>query len=191
MIHSMRLLTFTIHEPLPGTAFHEMAAAVGDDEAVRRYKAVVLSTLRQLKGLVETRIRIAAHPPDADEALRFWLLPRLAERWETDHGVFRTQGWEIDFGTPALDAVVWAEGDIRCPDLGARWVHAAMIGLERGLHGVAAFSADGELCFRAGHTDAELRKLPELALVRNDAEWQRALEGPLGATLRKAWEEEV
>lgn len=188
----MRLLAFTIQEPLPGKVLPVMSREVGDEEAARRYKAVVLTTLRQLQGLSETRIRLMADPGDADEAIRFWLLPRLADRWESGCGVFHTRGWEIDFGGDE-EFAVHARGDILCPNLGARWVHAAMIGLERESHRVAAHSMDGSECFHAGARTAcgvELRNLPPLPLVRTDDEWRQALAGPLGASLRKAWKEE-
>lgn len=190
----MRLITFTILEPLPGRVFPEMEEAVGAEEAARRYKAVVLTTLRQLHGLSETRIRLVADPGDADEAIRFWLLPRLADRWEADNGTFRTHGWEIDFGGGDGDFLIHARGDIRCPQLGARWVHAAMIGLERGVHQVVATTHDGSECFHArgqGGGSPDLKALPHLSLIRDDDEWKEALESPLGAALRKAWEAEV
>ena len=190
---AVRVLTFTVVEPLPGKVLPEMERSVGADEAVGRYKAVVLTTLRQLHGLSETRIRLVADPDDADEALRFWLLPRLADRWESDNGTFRTQGWEIDFGGGEEGFHIHARGDIRCPYLGARWVHAAMIGLERGGHQVIATAHDGSECFHArGRTEGnpDLKPLPKLSLIRNDDEWKEALESPLGAALRKAWKEE-
>jgi hypothetical protein len=191
---AVRVLTFTVVEPLPGKVLPEMAETVGADEAVRRYKAVVLTTLRQLHGLSETRIRLVADPGDADEALRFWLLPRLADRWESENGTFRTLGWEIDFGGGDEDFLIHARGDIRCPYLGARWVHAAMIGLERGCHHVIATAEDGSECFHARGRTAEnpdIKPLPKLSLIRNDDEWKEALESPLGAALRKAWNEET
>lgn len=189
----MRLLNLAIHEPLPGNVLPVMADAVGEEEAVRRYKAIVLTTLRQLRGLTHTRIRVVSHPEDADEALCFWLLPRLADRWQAEDGVFRAEGWEIDFGGGRIEAAVRATGNICCPYLGARWVHAAMLGLERGFHQVVSFSSDGTTCFQARGENAEMvetRTLPELALVRSDEEWTLAMEGPLGAALRKAREAE-
>lgn len=190
----MRLLVFTIHEPLPGKVLPVMTREIGAEEAVRRYKAVVLTTLRQLKGLENARIRLIPDPDDAEEALRFWLLPRLSDRWKADDGVFRSPGWEIDFGGSGDPFAIHASGDILCPYLGSRWVHTAMIGLERGTHQVAALAADGSRCFHAGaraSQNAHLRQLPPLALIRNDEEWKLALDGPLGAELRKTRTEQT
>jgi hypothetical protein len=116
--------------------FQEMIADHGAEEAARRYRAVALTTLRQLRGLSDTRLRISAEPDDAAEALRFWLLPRLALRWQMDGAVFRSEGWEIDFGDTGEEFPVHAWGDAMCPFLGARWLHAALLGLERGEHRV-------------------------------------------------------
>ena len=54
----MRLLTLKIQEPLPGRVFPEMAADHGPEEAARRYRAVAVTTLRQLRGLSEARLRL-------------------------------------------------------------------------------------------------------------------------------------
>jgi hypothetical protein len=191
----MRLLRIAIQEPLPQRALLPLMENLhGADEAARRYRAVVLTTLRQLRGLAETRIRLVAHPDDAGEALRFWLLPRLADRWQADDGVFITEGWEIDFGGEFPQARVEAEADVLCPHLGARWVHAAMIGLERGTHEVIGPAAGGGVCFRAAavmrHDEIETRFLPELPVIRDEPGWQAALESPLGPSLKRAWEEE-
>jgi glycosyltransferase A (GT-A) superfamily protein (DUF2064 family) len=189
----MRLLTLKIQEPLPGRVLPLMAEAHGNEEAARRYRAIVVTTLRQLRGLVETRLRIVAEPDDAGEALRFWLLPRLADRWQMEAGVFRNDGWEIDFGgeTEAFRIEAW--GEILCPFLGARWVHAAMLGLERGEHEVIGPASGGGEYFRARAAVAGTlleRPLPALPVIREHAHWLEALESPLGPALKKAWEEE-
>ena len=80
----MRLLTLKITEPLPGLVLPEMAADHGPEEAARRYRAIVVTTLRQLRGLANARLRLTVEPDDAHEAVRFWLLPRLAEKWRTE-----------------------------------------------------------------------------------------------------------
>lgn len=193
-IAPVRLLTLKIHEPLPGRVLPLMAEEHGSDEAARRYRAIVVTTLRQLRGLAETRLRIVAEPSDADEALRFWLLPRLAERWQMEDGVFRADGWEIDFEGNAAAFRIEASGEILCPFLGARWVHAAMLGLERGEHQVIGPAGGGGEYFRARAAVADVlpeRVLPELPVIREHGHWLEALGSPLGAALKKAWEEEA
>lgn len=192
----MRLLTLEIHEPLPGNVLPHVAEEFGAEEAARRYRAIVITTLRQLRGLVETRLRIVPRPVDADEALRFWLLPRLADRWQADGAVFRADGWEVDFGgaDPENHQVI-ARGEILCPFLGSRWVHTAMLGLERGTHRVIGPATSGGEYFHA-HSIAPIgpledRLLPELPVIRNSAQWDEALASPLGPALKKAWEEEA
>lgn len=191
----MRLLSLTLDEPLPGKVFPDMVPDCGADEAARRYRAVVLTTLRQMRGLDGTRLRIACRPSDAAEAIRFWLLPRLAERWQMEGVCFRSHGWDIDFGDDSFGFRVHAVGDVLCPFLGARWLHAAMLGLERGNHRVIARDPEGRLCFTAhgegAEANPEVRELPGLSLIRSSANWNEALAGPLGAALKKHWEEEA
>lgn len=190
----MRLLTLKIQEPLPGQVLPEMTADHGPEEAARRYRAVVLTTLRQLRGLTNARLRLVSDPEDAHEAIRFWLLPRLAERWQADSGIFRTEGWEIDFGAGTEDFQIQAIGDILCPFLGSRWVHTALLGLGRSTYQVIGPATDGGEYFRAdaAETPQDLlpRILPELTIIRTSDHWQEALDSPLGPALKRAWLEE-
>lgn len=191
MLRPVRLLTLEIHEPLPGRVLPEMAAACGPAEAARRYRAIAATTLRQLRGLAETRIRLAVAPADADEAVRFWLLPRLAGRWFADGGVFRADGWEIDFGGADSFAAM-ARGEILCPFLGARWVHTALLGHGRTVGEITGPATGGGRYFHAPAADPALppRVLPELEILGTDPQWRQALDGPLGPALKRAWEEE-
>jgi hypothetical protein len=169
-----------------------MAAACGPHEAARRYRAIAATTLRQLRGLGETRIRLAVAPADAGEAVRFWLLPRLAARWFADGGVFRADGWEIDFGSGGSFATA-ARGEILCPFLGARWVHAALVGHGRTVGEITGPATGGGRYFHAPAAGPALppRVLPELEILGTDPQWQQALDGPLGPALKRAWEEEA
>lgn len=190
----MRLLTFQIQEPIPGTVLPEMIADHGPDEAARRYRAIVVTTLRQLRGLAETRLRLHVAPEDGHEAVRFWLLPRLADSWNSHQSTFRSTGWEIDFGGDAQDFPIQATGAILCPFLGARWVHAAWIGLGRSTHRVIGPASGGGEYFRAhaaaSPVNLEPRILPELPVIQTHDHWLEALDSALGASLKRAWEEE-
>lgn len=190
----MRLLSLKILEPLPGLVLPEMAADHGPEEAARRYRAIAVTTLRQLRGLADARLRLKVTPEDAHEAIRFWLLPRLAERWSTNAGVFRTDGWEIDFGGSDDEFPVRATGEILCPFLGARWVHAGLLGLGHTVPHVVGPGTEGGEYFRAqaSHAPAEFppRILPELPIIQTSEHWAQAIESPLGPALKRAWEEE-
>lgn len=190
----MRLLTLKIREPLPGMVFPEMAADHGPEEAARRYRAVVITTLRQLRGLADSRLRLEVEPGDADEAVRFWILPRLADKWRADAGVFQSDGWEIDFGGNDGVFEIRAEGEILCPFLGSRWVHAALLGLGKTTHQVIGPASGGGEYFRArtpeAPADVEPRVLPELPVIRTHDHWQETLDSALGPALKRAWEEE-
>jgi len=191
----VRLLTLKIQEPLPGLVLPEMAADHGPDEAARRYRAIVVTTLRQLRGLADTRLRLAVEPDDAHEAIRFWLLPRLAERWQADGAVFKSAGWEIDFGGHDRPFTHHASGEILCPYLGARWVHTALLGLGRTTHQVIGPATHGGEYFRAHAPEAPAdlppRILPELPVIQSSDHWHQALDSALGPALKRAWEEEA
>lgn len=190
----MRLLTLHLQEPLPGLVLPEMAIAHGPQEAARRYRAIAVTTLRQLRGLADARLRLVVTPADAHEAIRFWLLPRLAGRWNSDDGVFRADGWEIDFGGGIDEFLIRATGEILCPFLGARWVHAGLLGLGRTAPHVVGPGVDGGEYFRAHAVDAPAnlvpRVLPELPIIQTSQHWAQALDSALGPALKRAWEEE-
>ena len=195
-IAAMRLLKLQIQEPVPGRVLPLMAREHGPDEAARRYRAIVVTMLRQLRGLAGTRLRILPDPEDAAEAIRFWLLPQLAGRWQVAGAVFQADGWEIDFGGEPTAWLVEASGDVLCPFLGARWAHTAMLGLERGTHRVRGPASNGGVYFHAhpaaaGSLDSlEERLLPELPVIRDPSQWDEALDSALGPALKRAWEEE-
>ncbi len=189
----MRLLTLKIDEPVPGRVLPEMAVAHGPEEAARRYRAIVVTTLRQLGGLQETRLRLQVTPEDGDEAVRFWILPKLADTWLNEGSVFRSHGWEIDFGGDTGEFPIRAKGEILCPNLGARWVHAALLGVGRTTHRVIGPAIGGGEYFLAhaddGFASSEPRILPPLQVIQTSDHWQEALDSPLGPALKKAWEE--
>ncbi len=191
----MHLLTLKIQEPLPGQVLPQMKNEFGPEEAARRYRAIVVTTLRQLRSLKETRLRLLITPEDGDDAVRFWLLPRLADSWNRDENVFRAPGWEIDFGGNADDFPIQAFGEILCPNLGARWVHTALLGLGRSAHQVIGPAIGGGEYFRAHASEKpenpEIRILPVLPIIQTNDHWQEALDSALGPALKRAWEEEA
>ncbi len=190
----MRLLTFNLQEPLPGNVLPEMAADHGSDEAARRYRAIVLTTLRQLRGLTEARLRLVPDLVDAEEAIRFWLLPRLSDTWQMSGSVFHADGWEIDFGGERESFTTHAVGNILCPFLGSRWVHTALLGVGHSTGRVIGPATGGGEYFRCdapgAPADLPPRVLPELPILRTSGHWRDALESALGPALKRAWKEE-
>ncbi len=191
----MRLLTLKIQEPVAGEVLLEMIADHGPEEAARRYRAIVVTTLRQLHGLADARLRLQVEPQEAHEAVRFWLLPRLAKKWQARDGVYHADGWDIDFGGNTHDFPIQATGEILCPNLGARWVHTALLGIGHSTHRVIGPATEGGEYFRAQSaalsTDLLPRILPELPIIRTSANWAMMMESILGPRLKKAWEEEA
>ena len=159
----MRLLLIFLKEPVQGQVKARLAADVGEDDATRYYKALVEILLRQLQGLNQTRIRFCYAPDDADDAIRFWILPLMKATRGTTEDVFlapstpttteKTQ--EIDFhaqGDGDLGARLnrafergFADGfqeiaviGTDCPECGSRWINGAFARLSASLdrHGV-------------------------------------------------------
>lgn len=243
----MRLLLVFLKEPTPGQVKTRLAADVGADDAARYHKALVEVLLRQLQGLNNCRIRFCYTPDDAEDAIRFWLLPEMratsgpsknlylapsshATRELTQEVDFRAQGHgdpgnrlERAFAQGFADgfseiAVIGTD----CPDCGARWINAAFARLASHPinHAVVGPGMDGDYYLLAlkspapqlfrhtpwslgaaleashpaahsgqNHITTEL--LPELPGVSRLRDWQRAMDSPLGAALKKALGEEI
>lgn len=164
----MRLLMVFLKEPIPGEVKTRLASTVGDEEAARRYKALVEVLLRQLQGLENCRIRFCYAPDDADDAIRFWLLPLMnASSGETENVYlaptalgekyrqeidFRPQG-NGDLGERMQRAFAEAFVDgyeqiaiigTDCPECGARWINAGFSRMAKDSnHGMIGPSTDG------------------------------------------------
>lgn len=188
----MRLLHLVIREPGPGV-LPKIAAEYGSREAVRRFQAIVVTTLRQLRGLEQTTIRIEPQPMDAEEALRFWLLPKLAGGWRRKGERFIADGWCIAFGDAGNAHTVAAEANVLCPMLSARWVHAALAGLDRGGRFCIGHDQRGQPYLTARASGdvpvTDVVNLPQLPSIETADDWNRALEGPLGPALFKEFEQ--
>lgn len=165
---AMRLLLIFLKEPIPGKVKTRLAADVGDEEAARYYKALVEVQLKQLQGLENCRIRFCYAPDDADDAIRFWLLPQMnGSRGETEDVYlaptalgekyrqeidFRPQG-DGDLGERMERAFAegFADGfeeiaviGTDCPDCGARWINAGFSRMAKeSRHGMIGPSTDG------------------------------------------------
>lgn len=238
----MRLLLIFLKEPIPGKVKTRLASTVGNEEAARRYKALVEVLLRQLQGLENCRIRFYYAPDDATDAIRFWLLPQLNASSSEKEDVylaptalgekyrqeidFRPQG-DGDLGDRMQRA--FAEGFVDgyeqiaiigtdCPDCGARWINTGFSKMAKdSSHGMIGPSTDGgyymlglktpcptlfeniawseESVLDATIAAAEaaglhLEQLPALTDIDHEEDWDKLLEGPLGAALKKALREE-
>ncbi|MBK1832191.1 glycosyltransferase [Verrucomicrobiaceae bacterium R5-34] len=239
----MRLLLVFLKEPLPGKVKTRLAQDVGHEEAARYYRALVEVLLKQLQGLEKCRIRFCYAPDDANDAIRFWLLPLMNGSSGEEEGVylsptalgekyrqeidFRPQG-EGDLGERMARAFDdgFADGyqhisiiGTDCPDCGARWINAGfsrMASPQR--DGIIGPSTDGgyyllglkspcpelfqnipwsqadvlaKTLVAAGDTNLTLEQLPPLTDIDHIDDWNRAMAGPLGASLKKALGEEL
>lgn len=132
-----RLLLLFLKEPLPGQVKTRIGATMGPENAARVYQALVHVLIRQLNGLEDCQLRFCYAPDDADEAIRFWILPHLLDhpelRFDPAHIDFQPQG-DGDLGDRLSRSFEngFAEGFAKiavigsdCIDISSRWVHAA------------------------------------------------------------------
>jgi rSAM/selenodomain-associated transferase 1 len=166
----MRLLLVFLKEPIPGQVKTRLAADVGDDDAARYYKALVEVLLRQLQGLNNCRIRFCYTPDDAEDAIRFWLLPEMRATSAPSKNLYLAPtshattelSQEIDFHAQRDGDLgdrlerAFAQGftdgfseiaviGTDCPDCGARWINAAFsrLAAHTSNHSVIGPSKDG------------------------------------------------
>ena len=183
-----RLLLLFLKEPLPGQVKTRLAAKVGDDLAVNIYKSMVRILLQQLSGLQDCHLRLCCAPDDAQDAIRFWLLPEIMDSSEmvlsTEHLDFWPQG-EGDLGArlTRATAAAFEEGYQKvavigsdCIEISSRWIHAALVQLNDRHEVVVGPTPDGGY-----HLLATSRHLPVLF---QDIPWSSS--ETLDATLARA-----
>lgn len=219
-----RLLLIFLDEPLPGQVLPQVEQTVGAKGTVRIYRAMTRVLLRQLSGLQDCRIRICFRPDDAQDAMKFWILPEII-----DHPDLRIDPASLDFVPQgpghrgqrlerAFEAA-FAEGfekvaAIRsdCMEVSSRWINAAFSQLNGRYHGAIGPTPDGHYHLlalrehlpalfrdipwesgevltttlaRAEEQGRAIYQLPPLTNLHTEADYRKALLGPLGPILRK------
>ncbi|MFP6856371.1 MAG: TIGR04282 family arsenosugar biosynthesis glycosyltransferase [Roseibacillus sp.] len=150
-----RLLLVFLKEPLPSQVKTRLAAGVGSEQAVTIYRAMVHILLQQLGGLEDCQLRICYAPDNAQDAIRFWILPEIMDSPEIDLDPdvidFRPQG-EGDLGVrlaratlQAFDAGFQKVAVIGsdCIEISSRWIHAAFAQLNEQHDAVIGPTPDG------------------------------------------------
>lgn len=136
----MNALLIFVKEPIAGTVKTRLAATVGDEEATKRYRAMVAVLLQQLEGLTNTHVRFCYAPDDAADAISFWLLPQL-------RGDVIKRGSDFLFTpkkhAPAFSIDFAAQGT---GDLGDRLERATTKAFADGYEKVAAIGTDCVHC---------------------------------------------
>ena len=151
----MRLLNIFLKEPLPGQVKTRLAADLGDEQAAVVYRAMVRTLLQQLSGLEETDVRFYFAPDDADEAIRFWILPEILEAPEIlldpARITFHPQsGGDLGERLRSAAGAAHADGYDRvayigsdCIEISSRWIHAAFAQLSDRYQMVIGPTPDG------------------------------------------------
>lgn len=142
---------------------------MGAEPAVLVYRAMVRLLLQQLSGLADCHLRFCYAPDDAQDAIRFWILPEIMDapkiHLDPSQIEFHAQG-DGDLGTRLAKATSrgFADGYEKvavigsdCIELSSRWVHAAFAQLNDKHDAVIGPTPDGGY-----HLLATQRDLPAL-----------------------------
>lgn len=138
----MRLLLVFLKEPIPGKVKTRLAADVGDEDASRYYKALVEVLLRQLQGLEGCRIRFCYTPDDAEDAIRFWILPAMQATSAATEGLYLAP-YSQTMAEPAQEVDFRPQGS---GDLGQRLDRAFNSAFEDGFSEIAVIGTDCPEC---------------------------------------------
>ncbi len=193
------LITIRIEEPTSNPTQPSIHHTLADDldEAEKRYRALVAVMISQLTGLSQTHIRFIVSPadPDAVAAVSFWLLPlfRGDVIKHGDHFHFTPEQHAPEFSIEFSgddnftndEFEKCAELSVHCPECGARWINAAM---QQCSEKNTVIGRDYLFIKHQKLTSTNsTNKLPDLALIHTDADWQKAIDShsPIGLKLKK------
>jgi rSAM/selenodomain-associated transferase 1 len=146
-----------------------LAAGIGEERAAAIYKSMIRLLLHQLSGLHDCHLRFCCAPDDAQDAIRFWLLPEIMDSpaisLPTAHLDFHPQGGgDLGARLTRATAAAFAEGYEKvvvigsdCIEISSRWIHAALAQLNGRHDAVIGPTPDGGY-----HLLATSRPLPML-----------------------------
>lgn len=126
------LLLIFLKEPIPGKVKTRLASTMGEEDAVRVYRALVSVLITQLKWVKNTHFRFCYAPADAQDSIQHWILPQLEHRLTPDGTVT-----PLSADGPPVDCQPQAEGG-----LGERLEHAFQEGFKEGFKEVSAIGTD-------------------------------------------------
>ena len=190
------ILEIHIEEPTSDPAQPSIHHSLADDlvEAELRYRALIQVLVSQLIGLRETHVRFVVSPADpfAVEAVSFWILPLLRGQVKKhdDHFLFTPEKnapeFTIEFTAEKITQRSYektATLSAHCPQCSSRWINMAMQQCSetspvKGKHYLT-------ILHKNQISDHSTSEIPELPLIHTDADWQTALDSPIGPKLQK------
>ncbi len=197
------ILEIHIEEPTSDPAQPSIHHALADDLAVaeKRYRALIRVLISQLVGLTQTHVRFIITPADDDaiNAVSYWMLPFFrgnVRKSESGNHFYYTPeqnapsftiSFTSDKNLPLENHQKSANLSAHCPSCSARWINTAMMQCTELNHVV------GENYLKIQHRQhlahCNTLSLPELAMVHTDADWQLAMDSPIGPKLKKFYDE--
>lgn len=203
------LLILFIKEPVTGGLKFTMASETSPEEANYRYQSLVLTLLKQLKGLSHTDIRFIVRPADGIDAVKFWILSELEGTFDVlnessflfsptdDTGPYtisfiedvqksihevREESLRENYSTISIQGM-------NCPECGARWIHMAQLLATTKHKKIIGYTDSGSIylsCTTKGYS-GEAITLPSLPKVKSANDWETALTAPIGGKLNKIY----
>jgi len=133
-----RLLLVFLKEPIPGNVKTRLAKDSDNETAALYFRSMVRVLIRQFRGLEDTQIRFCYAPDDAEEAIKFWILPQFeGNTTMTSDGLFQIEDEIPTSKTQFVDFQPQGDGD-----LGDRLERGFTKGFEDGFSKVAAIGSD-------------------------------------------------
>lgn len=190
------ILEIHIEEPTSDPTRPSVHHALADDlrEAETRYRALIQALVSQLTGLHQTHVRFIVSPADpfAAEAVSFWILPlfrgNVIQRDKYFHFTPEQNAPEftIEFNAYSPDNDNFkkaAKLSAYCPQCSARWINMAMqqCSPEAQVIGKNYLAITHKNQFP--HFSSI--EIPALPVIHTDADWQQALDSPIGPKLQK------
>jgi len=201
MEKAKRIVIIEIEEPSIEVSSEAKFVHLAEEgqEAEIRYQVLTEVMLAQLVGVKDCHVRFIVSPADGVDAVRFWVLPLLRGEVEVvagdqqlyrfmpeQHAASVTIDFSLDDGDLSGFDVV-ARLNMFCLDCGARWLNMAFQQCDLG----KKVSGKGYLTatpVSTGAGDGEVFEFPTLAVIEDEAGWERAVVSPIGGKLQKVYE---
>ena len=197
------ILQIHIEEPNTNPSKPSLHHALADDlnDAEKRYRSIIRMLISQLTGLADTHVKFIISPaePEAIDAVSFWLLPlfrgKVCKQGELFHfspeqnAPSFTIEFSIDPSLPEDQYLKYATLSPFCPQCSSRWINAAFTQCSE-THKVIGENyltiQHQKLNSQASNTDTSL---PPLPLIQSAADWELAMNSPVGPKLKKFYQE--
>ena len=200
MPDAQHLLIIQIEEPAPQSESTPTFTALADDfeEAEKRYRALITVMLQQLEGLTDCHVRFHVSPADATEAVAFWILPLLRGSVKMEGSIYH---FTPQKNAPSISVEFCCDSSLSentdhfvksatlnpfCIECSARWINMAFLQTkpEQSICGTDYL----EVNHKGNSASCQPSLLPDLPIIKSEADWKNALTSPIGGKLKKVYQ---